>query len=244
MEVKNWITNSPLATLRECGGYYECPKDLNGKRLGPLVGYAGTYNDDAGNQEHFVGDVYYNFARAEQYPAVLAYFAARLAKMLVVDTDVLQGSPMGGILLAGAMGRYANARVIFSEKKITALAIAGQREQSVLVIDRHEILHDDEVVIVEDVCNNFSTTTDQIQIIEDLGGKVVAVACFLNRSSHVVVPETFIPVFSLLHIPTVQYKQSDPAVADDVIMSNVAWKPKREWPRLAEAMKLAESKPA
>ena len=34
---------SPLNLVAACGGYYECPKDKDGKRHGPLVGYAGKY---------------------------------------------------------------------------------------------------------------------------------------------------------------------------------------------------------
>src|SRR5438105_1748153 len=65
----------PLEILRRCGGYYECPKDVNGQRLGPLVGYAGP--DQKGRQ--YVGDVYVNFAKAERHLPVLRYLAETLA---------------------------------------------------------------------------------------------------------------------------------------------------------------------
>lgn len=53
---------NPLAVLKALDGYYECPKDTAGKRLGPLVGYAGR--DNLGRQ--YVGDIYANFAVAER----------------------------------------------------------------------------------------------------------------------------------------------------------------------------------
>ena len=232
-----------LATLRSCGGYYVCPKSADGKRLGPLVGYAGKYSADDGSMHHFVGDVYYNFASAEQYSMVLEWFARALAKCIKASVDVFDGSPMGGIFLTGALGRATGIRTIFAEKKVTAVATEGKREESRLVIERHEIWPNDRVAIVEDVCNNFSTTNEQIKLITGLGGKVTGVVCFLNRSSHTVVPETEIPVWSLLHIPTVQYRQSDPAVIADIKTGNVVWEPKPNWPVLAEAMEVASKLP-
>lgn len=226
-----------LATLKNCGGYYECPKDSHSKRLGPLVGYAGTYDPEG--SLHYVGDVYYNFARAEQYPEVRDHFAQQMSHQFPFsDADVFLGSPMGGILLAGDLARINGKRVIFAEKKITAPAVGKQREESSLVIDRHELRPGDRVIIVEDVCNNFSTTYQLIHRVNDFGGTVTGIACFLNRSPHIVIPATDLSVWNLLHIPTVQFQQDDPSVIDDIKAGNVAWKPKREWDKLAAAMSL------
>ncbi len=47
---KGYAEKALLRYLQEFGGWYECPKDSNGKRLGPLVGYAGAYLvDEAGS---------------------------------------------------------------------------------------------------------------------------------------------------------------------------------------------------
>ena len=35
-----------LKLVSDLGGYYSCPKDQAGKRLGPLVGYAGRYGPE------------------------------------------------------------------------------------------------------------------------------------------------------------------------------------------------------
>jgi len=40
------VSADHLEILRRCGGYYGCPKDAAGKRLGPLVGYAGKYDNE------------------------------------------------------------------------------------------------------------------------------------------------------------------------------------------------------
>jgi orotate phosphoribosyltransferase len=173
----------PLATLRELGGFYKCPRDTEGKRLGPLVGYAGR--DGQGRQ--YVGDIYANFAKAEQVPAVMDLWAQALIASLALkhrisSFDVFLGMPMGGILFAAALARSAEKRVAFAEKKIVSLATEHEREQSKLVLGRHDLEPKWRVVLVEDVVNNFSTTKDAIRLVNDQGAIVAAVVCILNRS--------------------------------------------------------------
>lgn len=232
------LSSDLLEMWKHCGGYYQCPKDSQGKRLGPLVGYAGQYEEG----KHFVGDVYFNFAKVEEFPHVLDHFAYLLAQEVSnqVQATVVLGAPMGGILLAGAVGRQADYRVLFAEKKILAVATPERREQSAQVLDRHEIESGDLVVIVEDVCNNFSTTEQLAKLVYNGDGRVVAIACALNRSGkRIFVTEGMsIPVYSTLYLPSAQYRQDDPAVGSDIARGNVVWKPKKkeEWPKLTAAM--------
>ena len=141
---------------------------------------------------------------------------------------------MGGILLAGALGRELGTRVIFAEKKVTAVETPEKREESKLLVARHEIRPRDLVLIVEDVCNNFSTTGELVKLIVQSGGMAVGIACALNRAQATAYES--IPVLSRIHQPTAQWKQDDPAVADDITHGNVVWKPKDQWARLAAAM--------
>lgn len=233
----------PLKMLQLCGGFYECPRDANGKRVGPMVGYAGKYDD--GRQ--FVGDVYANFAMAEQYPVVLRLMARDLQeKLRIADVkiDVFCGAPMGGIALAGMLGLVGSCAFVYAEKKVTALATDSEREQSQMIFKRHAISKGARVVLVEDVCNNFSTTDTMIELIQQAGGQVAAVVCLLNRSvkfenEYTPVGKPPIPVFSLVRKIIDQYRQDDPKAADDVASGNVAWKPKDRWPELMEAMEQA-----
>lgn len=234
-----------LKVLADLDGYYECPKDASGKRLGPLVGYAGSYETD-GENKHFVGDVYCNFAQMEQWPDALRMVAHRLwiniwnpstereVNTINLAPTLFVGMPMGGIMLAAHLGRESSVRTIFAEKKGDELVIA-----------RHGIAPDDQVVIVEDVCNNFSTTDKAVSLIEGAGAEVVAIACFLNRSDreeYIFLRERDrkIPVFSLVRKNITQYMQESRAVAEDVAAGNVVWKPKHDWARLKEAMAKAE----
>jgi len=240
-----------LRTLRNCGGYYECPKDKKGTRHGPLVGYAGKYKDDKGNDRQWVGEVYVNFAKAEIYPRVIKFFADCLTVNSfcsnnngLFPTDFFCGAPIGGYSFADALAFRSDIPVIKAEKKIVELATPTSREKSQLVFGRHNIEAGKRYVIVEDVCNNFSTTSELINLIINYGGRAVAIVCFLNRSetigSDYYLPLAkgclCLPVVSVVQKVIKQWKQDDPAVAEDVAKGNVVWKPKDEWPRLESAM--------
>jgi hypothetical protein len=45
-------------------------------------------------------------------------------------------------------------------------------------------------------------------------------------------------VVSLVRQIINEYRQNDPEVASDVLANNVVWKPKDDWPRLMEAMRV------
>jgi len=224
-----------LETLRNCGGYYSCPKGSNGKRLGPLVGYAGKYEGPDGKQLQFVGDVYANFAKAEIHPEIRTFYAGaisnRMEPQINMDrVDAFCGAPIGGYSLSDALGSCNGIDSIKAEKKVTDLATStGEREKSKLVFARHGVEKGLRYVIVEDVCNNFSTTEELITLIRTGGGEVLAIVCFLNRSLKVDLwyqPVEFSPriiVISLVRQPINEFRQDDPVVAHDVANGNVAW---------------------
>jgi len=236
--------DNPLETLKKFGGYYESPKDANGKYLGPLVAYAGTYQHE-GKTKNKVGFEYFNFARVECDFCLRSYFADLIIAEMKkegeeIECDVLIGAPMGGIMLATEMGQMLRCDAIFGEKQIIAVASVenGTKEESRLVIDRHEIQEKAECVIVEDVCNNFSTTGKFKKIIEEKGGKLVAIVCAVNRSG--AREWEGIPVLSSIFIPTAQYEQEAEEVRDLIADGKIVWKPKQEWQLLEDAMKLGQ----
>jgi orotate phosphoribosyltransferase len=230
-EVK--IHGDPLETLKRCGGYYECPKDTYGKRLGPLVAYRGTYQHGVSGEEmRYVGDVYFNFAQAEQYPHVLEFYASHLTQQLTMTEsdpfDVVVGAPMGGMKLSGEVGRLLRCRAIYAEKK-----------EKAFVFDRYAIRKGDRTLLVEDVCNNFSTTASLCGLVKAHGGEVVTIVCAFNRAGRLFYQcgTDMIPVKTTLYIPTVQYQQGDLEVFADMRASNVVWDPKTQWTALQTVMK-------
>lgn len=225
-----------LALWQECEGYYQCPHGVGGLRLGPLVGYAGHYSDINGKRKSYVGEEYYNFVKIEEDIYYLDLFAAAIAERIDVPDRITAviGAPMGGILLAGALSRMINCKVKFAEKKVVALATKTRREKTILTLKRHQIEAGDNVIIAEDVCNNFSATAEMIALVEKQKGHVAMVACALNRSAEKTYSSTreTIPVISAIHAPLNQYRQDDPFVEASVRMGYVVWKPKDEWERL------------
>ena len=192
-----------------CGGYYECPKDPQGNRLGPLVSYAGTY--DGAGEKHYVGDDYYNFALVEEHPNVLDHFAGNLgAQLAAYKVTAVVGAPLGGIGLAQALSRVLRCRFLYAEKEILELGRWDQKEKSKLVWGRHTVGAGDLVVIVEDVCNNFSTTKKLWNLIASCSASTMAVVCALNRSwerDFVVLRNSFeLPILSL-PVTSVIYKR-------------------------------------
>ena len=247
MEIKVLLEKSegdPIEILRAVQGYYECPKDSDGNRLGKLVGYAGKYEDSDGNKKQYVGDVYINFSRAEQYPTLMEHFMKILKKRIeeenmIEDFDIVCGPQMGGVVAAAIFALTTNKRYICAEKKIISLATDTMREQSKLVFGRHTLNSGDKVVIMEDVLNNFSTTKETIDLIEENGGTVVGIIGMLNRSP---IKSDFydykganarqIPIISFIRKDILEEKEDDPNVKKEVEKGKVSWKPKNEWSSL------------
>lgn len=230
----------PIEMLYQAGGYYASPRDASGKVLGPLVGYAGK--DEQGL--NYVGDTYFNFAQIEKNPLALRAYGFLLARAIKgslirdeqLDDLVLLGMPLGGLALAEVTAGFLGCRYAFAEKKVTALANPkrGKKEESTLVITRHDLRPGDIAVPIEDVFNNFSTTDVACAVIESLGAFFGGMAGAINRSNKVSWGKK--PVISVCHIPSPQYRQSDKAVRDLIKAGKIVWKPKHEWPILMAAM--------
>lgn len=228
--------------LRRCGGFYECPKDSYGKRLGPLVGYAGTYTEEGTSEKRqYVGDIYCNFAMAEEFPQVMAYFAEVLAEKIraqLGQIDYVLAAPMGGITLAVHLAERLDCRYVFAEKKVTALASKDLRQQETMQLVRHQIDPGSNVLLIEDVCNNFSTTGQLVDLVSKAGSEMVGVACALSYSEKTEFNHSGldIPVIAMWRMAMRQYRQDDPEVVEDMEKGNFVLKPKNEWARLMDAM--------
>jgi adenine/guanine phosphoribosyltransferase-like PRPP-binding protein len=227
------------------GGMYQCPKNSNGKRQGPLIGYAGTY-EAGGKRLHFVGDAYFNFATIEEQPYLTEHFAIALATLIVRNLgqpDWVLGAPMGGIILAHRVAYHLNCRALYAEKKVISPSSGEQREQSTIVFNRHEPLPKTRGVIIDDVFHNYTTAAKLLDLAIKSHASVMGMAGPINRSSQTKFVKDGISygAISLLHIPTPQFRQDDPDVTKDVKAGNVVWKPKTEWNRLREAMEKSDS---
>lgn len=232
-----------LKLLEAVGGFYEVAKNAEGKRLTPLVGYAGKYPKN-GQEFQYVGEVYVNFAKAEEHPHIMYNFAKKLwDKLKIHEPIVFIGPAMGGISVAQLLTLHASqdtkARYACAEKIVTVAKTATTEEQSSFSILRHSLYPGETVGIVEDVLNNFSTTDKLIRLVESYGAKVGIIVGLLNRSTKIDSVYMHrgqpIPVVSLIRKSFESYEQEDLYVIEDVAADNVVWKPKNDWDKLKKA---------
>jgi orotate phosphoribosyltransferase len=234
---------SPLEIAQECDAYYECPKGADGARLGPLAAYAGKY-DDQGVQKQYVGEKFVNFAKIERFPMIVRdHIVGPLLKKLapyLEDPVVFAPAPMGGLALGNILALESANEYGFPEKMQLEAATSSGRAVSKLQYGRHEVRRGSKIILVEDVCNNFSTTGEFIELLRSLGADVLAITCFLNRSmTHDDVFEhqgTRYPIVALWREAMDEWRQDDPAVAADIANENVRWQPKLVWDELKDAM--------
>ena len=225
-----------LKTLENCEGYYQCPLDENGKPLGPVVGYTADYDVGDGSKKKWVGLTYYNFSKADVWPEVLSYFAAKMVCILEekgLAPDLIVGAPWAGIKFSQEVARQLGCRHIFAEKK---------GEEIILGRYEGEIHPNDYVLIGEELVNNLSTTWKLMRLIESVRARVIGIACAVNRSHPLKTeywdagPSGHIPVVSVIERETPQYRQDDPVVAEAISSGNFVPKPKYGWAKLKEAM--------
>ncbi len=232
------VPNDHLQTLKNFQAVYVSPQDDKNNYLGPLVAYAGKGEDGKPK----VGYHYYNMARIEQNPRILKYFAGILAEKLTslgFVIDVVLGAPMGGIALAQALSQELNCEFAFAEKVTLELGdkTKNTKDTSKLVVKRHNISKDARVFIIEDLCNNFSTTKELCSLVDSFGAEVDGIACIVNRSQPSKIMFWSRPVVSVVDLPTDQYEQTDEKVQAHLKASNIVLKPKHEWQKLEDAMR-------
>lgn len=232
---------SPFDVLREAGGWYECPKDSQGKRLGPLVGYAKI--DELNRQ--LVGDEYVNFANIEEGVDVVYDLALLLKKEIPDDLlkscDIFCGIPEGGKTLAAMLALVCNKKFKYPDKKMTSSIMRPwEREVSEFSFGRHKIKPERKIIFVEDVTSSFSSVEKVLRQIRKNVDHFTATAIitFFNRSTewgnfyYSETEKICIPVVNLIRRPICQYRQDDPFVSGDVKKGNVIWDPKDNWNQL------------
>ncbi|MFA6417469.1 MAG: orotidine 5'-phosphate decarboxylase / HUMPS family protein [Patescibacteria group bacterium] len=238
------IKGQPLETLINLEGHYQSRKTPDGKFMGPLVTYSGQYDSPTG-KKNFVGDVYFNLAVIEDSPQRLEYFAKLMAEKIRAfeaiwghKVDCLIGVPEGGTKIAQEVGRLLGIPGLRLEKEVTALKTATSKEQSNLVMRRNAgaVKIGEFAIIFEDLCNNFATTQKAINGINAVDVVVVGIACVANRSKKYTEEWNGLPIIAGISVPSDQYEQEDPAVAELVAAKHLSTDPKRDWDDLKAAM--------
>lgn len=244
-----------LDLVREQGGEYRCPEDFEGRPIGPLVALEARYSVDRSNLEtaQYVSKTFYNFAWLEQtnprlYRELCRPVAQKTCKTLeLTKDDYILSVPYGGLFLGFETAGMLQCRFAAAEKhfflhrnetvheKLPEPAVGMKYK---LVLKRHRIERGARVVIADDVCNNFSVIIGLLQQVINLA-KPIGIICMLNRStqSQFICPGfPALPILSVVHQPTEQFRQDNPRVVQAVRDGRVCWWPRQKWLELLTAM--------
>ena len=235
---------------------YECPLDTSGKRVGPLVPYAGK--DELGR--NFVGEAYFNFGEVEPYLQLVAAFARKIwyqveAKVLSGELEkptTVVGIPDGGRTLGQMLAYNSGLRFVYPTKvaKIAQVEGGPKKDEYDLVFTRSTLSAADKVLVCDDVHNNFKNIRITLDAIWATGAGIAGLCSGLNRS--VKYDDVYqyeqegtsplnVAIFTAIRKPLPEYRQDDLAVAADMAAGNIEWHAKKNWARLKKAMDDAEA---
>ncbi len=113
------------------------------------------------------------------------------------NIDLVLGAAIGGILIAGGVGRYLDVKHIFSER------VDGNME----LRRGFSITKGQRIVIVEDIITTGGSVFELIQLANDYEAKIVHVVNLVDRSSGEVNFE--VPTTALLTIPSESWEPED-----------------------------------
>ena len=131
----------------------------------------------------------------EKMPTVEKLGKALADKVRGLEIDTVVAPAMGGLVIGQEVARQLGARFIFVEK-----------EDGSLVLRRgFKFYPEEKVLIVEDVVTRGGRADEAINIIQQEGGKLAALAVLVDRSNGKYEPKT--PFYSLL---TMEVETYDP----------------------------------
>jgi orotate phosphoribosyltransferase len=131
----------------------------------------------------------------EKMPTVEKLGKALADKVRSLEIDTVVAPAMGGLVIGQEVARQLGARFIFVEK-----------EDGSLVLRRgFKFYPEEKVLIVEDVVTRGGRADEAINIVQQEGGKLAALAVLVDRSNGKYEPKT--PFYSLL---TMEVETYDP----------------------------------
>jgi orotate phosphoribosyltransferase len=235
---------SLLELGKRCNAVYVCPK-VGSVRQGPLVAYAGK--DEQGR--NLVGDIYFNFRKIETHLQVVKAFAEaaydKLCAENLLDTfDTICGIPNGGRTFGQMLALVAGKRFTYADKKPKPTE-DGKKQEYSWDLSQFEFEQGERVAIAEDVYNNFQNTDHTLAEIAAAGADIVLLAGALNRSPFyetIYTPQSIpfagrkLPIIASIREAYPEYRQDDPAVADDIAAGKLELEVKKNWAHLCYIM--------
>ena len=147
---------------------------------------------------------YFQCAKVLQYPEYLQKFSNEIVNHFQdIDIDIVITPAVGGIVLGTEIGRQLNKQTIFAE-----------REQGVMTLRRgFEITPESNVLVIEDVITTGGSVNEVIELVRDLGAKVVGVGVLVDRSGGKV--KLHEKQFCVTELEAVSY--GDDEIPDDLV---------------------------
>ena len=117
---------------------------------------------------------YLQCAKVLQYPDIASIIGEEIAEnFATTQVDLIVGPAMGGIIIAQEVGRALSTRTIFSE-----------RENGKMTFRRgFEVNQGEKAIVVEDVITTGGSAKEVVEMLNELGVEVIAVASIIDRSN-------------------------------------------------------------
>ena len=119
-------------------------------------------------------NIYIEKFRLLEDPIMLDKICKQIAsKFINLKVDIVLGAAIGGILIAGGVGRYLNKKHIFTER------VNGNME----LRRGFSIKPSDNVLIVEDIVTTGSSIFEMIDVVKQCKANIINISCIVNRLS-------------------------------------------------------------
>ena len=143
-------------------------------------------------------NVYIEKFRILEAPNALDKVCRAMAEIVMDENvELVLGAAIGGILIAGGVGRYLSVRHIFSE-----------RVNDIMELRRgFSISKGQRVVVVEDIITTGGSVVELIQLAREQGAEIIQVVNLVHRSSGDV--EFGVPSTALLTMPSESWEPKD-----------------------------------
>ena len=143
-------------------------------------------------------NVYFEKFRILENPASLDQVCREMAQIVKgKDVDIVLGAAIGGILIAGGVGRHLGKKFFFTER------IDGKMElRRGFTINKGE-----RIVIVEDIITTGGSVFELIDLAEKLSAEIVHVVNLVDRSPKGI--NFGYPSTALLNLPSESFKLED-----------------------------------
>ncbi len=140
---------------------------------------------------------YVQCAKVLRFPDKAAEILKTTAdKVRDLDIDIVVGPAMGGIIVAYELGRQLGKEAIFAER---------DDEGKMSIRRGFTIKPGAKVLITEDVVTTGKSSMEVKEVVEAMGGKVVAIACLADRSGG----KVSLPVYGAIKLDIAIYDPED-----------------------------------